>query len=113
MLLYWWWLCQFRCYCCGGGCVSLGVIVVVVVVSVRCYCCGGGCVSLGVTVVVVVLQLVDHTVRQQRAGRIWGCRHQLEGRQTCFAFHNRRASFLSERYEPITQRVSRIWPIKN
>ncbi|KAK7477508.1 hypothetical protein BaRGS_00031272, partial [Batillaria attramentaria] len=54
---------------------------------------------------VIGSMLVDHAIRQQRARRIWGCRHQLEGHENCFAFHNRHATFLCDRYEPITQKM--------
>lgn len=49
--------------------------------------------------------LVKHMMAQSRRGRIWGCRHQLEGRASCFAFHNSKATLLADRYEPITHKM--------
>ncbi|KAL8607103.1 hypothetical protein ACOMHN_008689 [Nucella lapillus] len=54
---------------------------------------------------VIGLSLVEHAVKQQQQHKIWGCRHQLQGLHTCYAFHNRKATYLSECYEPISQKM--------
>ncbi|XP_025095447.1 uncharacterized protein LOC112564677 isoform X4 [Pomacea canaliculata] len=54
---------------------------------------------------VIGSKLVTHVVRQQQAGHIWGCRHQLDGLTSCSGFHNRQALYLCDRYEPISQQM--------
>ncbi|XP_076460289.1 uncharacterized protein LOC143293368 [Babylonia areolata] len=54
---------------------------------------------------VIGQSLVEHAIGQQQQHKVWGCRHQLQGLQTCTAFHNRKAAYLSDRYEPITQKM--------
>ncbi|CAL1544394.1 unnamed protein product [Lymnaea stagnalis] len=50
-------------------------------------------------------KLIEAIDIYQKAGLVWSCRHQVEKTHPCLYYHNRKAQYLSERHEPITQHM--------
>ncbi|XP_067656860.1 uncharacterized protein [Haliotis asinina] len=50
-------------------------------------------------------KLLEHLTNQQNLGLVWGCRHEVDGKNNCFEYLNKQTAYLCDRYEPITQQM--------